>query len=207
MGGAALTTTASSREFKIYDGATTAVTTKNGKPAALITVQDSGYFYTHGATLADKISAVMVASFTNTATTTNSPRYMTLTTNGNNNDTNSSGRAIIFYRTGNSTPANSWSQNRNSGVITVSSSYDQLDQVVSVFDGTNRYLYVNNGTPSSVASTGNFTGGTLSMGYTGLVFSSCPGGYISEGMFFAGALTAADRTELRNDQVAYYGTP
>jgi hypothetical protein len=132
---------------------------------------------------------------------------MSLTTTGGNNDANSSGRAILIYRAGNSTPAATWQQTRNNGTIGVNSTYGQLDSVVSIFDGTNRLIYVNNGTPASTASTGTFSGATLSIGYTGSTFSSCPNGYLSEGMFFAGALGAADRTELHNDHVSFYGTP
>jgi hypothetical protein len=86
--------------------------------------------------------------------------------------------------------------------------YDRLDEVITIYDGTNRYLYVNNGTPATSSSTGSFSGtATLALGYSGATFVSCPGGYVSEAMFFAGALTSADRTELHNDHVSYYGTP
>jgi hypothetical protein len=76
----------SSRQYQIYDG--TAVRKKNGRPAAYVTVEDSGYWVNFPTYTGTQVSGCLVASLTTTAVTgeTAAARFLSLLDTSSNND-------------------------------------------------------------------------------------------------------------------------
>jgi hypothetical protein len=138
-----------SRQYQIYDGA--AVRTKNGRPAAYVTVEDSGYFAGTPSYTGTQVSGVLVASLTSTAVTgePSAAWFLSLLDTSSNNDVSSTTRAILIGRRGGSTPTTNWGTRRSSSWYAdmPSAGVDTLDQVVAIYTGSQAQLYRRNGTP------------------------------------------------------------
>ena len=192
-----------SRQYQIYDGA--AVRTKNGRPAAYVTVEDSGYFAGTPTYTGTQVSGVLVASLTSTAVTGEpaAARFLSLLDTSSNNDVSSTARAILIGRRGGSTPTTNWGTRRSSTwyADTPSAGVDTLDQVVAIYTRSQAQLYRRNGSPVTATSTVAFNIQRLGLGFAGAsTYVSCPGAYISEGWFFRDDIDATDRDEFWSDQ-------
>jgi Alpha-L-arabinofuranosidase B, catalytic len=192
-----------SRQYQIYDG--TAVRKKNSKPAAYVTVEDSGYWVNFPTYTDTQVSGCLVASLTTTAVTgeTAAARFLSLLDTSSNNDISSTARAILIGRQGGSSPTSNWGTRRSSTwyATTASAGVDTLDQVVTIYTGAQAQLYRRNGTPVTATSTVAFNIGRLGLGFAGAsTYVSCPGAYISEGWFWRDDIDATDRDELYSDQ-------
>jgi hypothetical protein len=136
---------------QIYDG--TVVRKNNGRPAAYVTVEDSGY-WVHPDLYRDAGSGVLVASLTTTAVTgeTAAARFLSLLDISSNNDISSTARAILIGRRGGSSPTSNWGTRRSSTwyADSPSAGVDTLDQVVTIYTGTQAQLYRRSGTPVTV---------------------------------------------------------
>jgi hypothetical protein len=199
---------ATTHEYRIYSGSATDTKGGNSKPAALMTDNSRGYAVGISTQSGTVYSGVLVGSFTNTVTSS-APRYLSVGS-GSSADSNSSTRALLIYRLGSATPAATWASLRNSvQMSTAAGAYDTQAQVMSVFDGTNHTMYVNNsaGTPVSTASSFRFSVLLMSEAQGNTTWQSVTNGTISEAFFFSAALGSTDRSTLHTDQAAYYGTP
>jgi len=101
-------------QYQIYDG--TAVRKKNGRPAAYVTVEDSGYWVNFPTYTGTQVSGCLVASLTTTAVTgeTAAARFLSLLDTSSNNDIRSTARAILIGRQDGSSPTSNWGTRRSS---------------------------------------------------------------------------------------------
>jgi hypothetical protein len=132
-----------------------------------------------------------------------------LDSSSTNTDVSANTRAILIGRAGGTTPSSSWQVYRNNAqLVAAASSYDTVEQISTIFDGTNVNLRRNNGSPVQAASSAAFNGTRVALGFAGnSTFRSPPGSYVAEWWFFASALSAADRDELYADERAFFGLP
>jgi hypothetical protein len=184
------------RQYQIYDG--TAVRKKNTRPAAYVTIEDSGYFAGVPTYTGTQVSGCLVASLTTTAVSGEpaAARFLSLLDTSSNNDVSSTARAILIGRQGGSSPTSNWGTRRSSTwyATAAAAGVDTLDQVVTIYTGSQAQLYRRNGSPVTATSTVAFNIQRLGLGFAGAsTYVSCPGAYISEGWFWRDDIDATDR--------------
>jgi hypothetical protein len=82
----------------------------------------------------------------------------------------------------------------NAQLFAAATAYDTVEQISTIFYGTNVSLRRNNGSPIQAASSAAFNGTRIALGFAGnSTFRSPPGSYVAEWWFFSTALSAADR--------------
>ena len=214
IGGTRNATTAStSREYKIWDGTSQTIASnpttggRTARPAAFVgTIEDKGYSLNIPAITGAKLSALVVAAHSNsTVSSANGARFMSVM-HSSNADSNATTRALLIGRQGGGTPTVNWGTLRNSSYLaTAAGVYGQLDEIGTVYDGTNAKLYRNGSLVQQAASTAAFNVTRLGLGYTGISFVSCPNAYESEWWLWDTNLGAADLDELHADHAAYFG--
>jgi hypothetical protein len=86
-------------------------------------------------------------------------------------------RAILIGRAGGTTPSSSWQVYRNNAqLVAAASSYDTVEQISTIFEGTNVNLRRNNGSPVQAASSAAFNGTRVALDFAGnSTFRSPPG--------------------------------
>jgi hypothetical protein len=96
-------------------------------------------------------------------------RFMSLLDSSTTNtDGAASTRAILIGRAGGTTPSSSWQVYRNNAqLVAAASSYDTVEQIRTIFDGTNVSLRRNNGSPVQAASSAAFNGTRVALGFAG----------------------------------------
>jgi Alpha-L-arabinofuranosidase B, catalytic len=205
------TTAVTTREYRIWSGSAITTIGSSGKPFAFIDAEDRGYTFTIPTLSGTSLSALLVGSLGNgVVNSTNGGRFMSLLdSSSTNTDISSTNRAILIGRAGGTTPASTWQVMRNNAqLVSAASSYDTVEQISTIFDGTNVSLRRNNGSPVQAASSAAFNGTRIGLGFAGnSSFRSPPGSYVAEWWFFSTALSAADRDELYADQKAFFGLP
>lgn len=122
------------------------------------------------------------------------------------NDYDSALRGALILRNNNTA---AWAAFRASGLKSSKAVvYDQLAVVVSIFDGTNHTMRVDQSAAASVASTGTFGSTFLRVG--GTTPTAADGrfiGGVSSVMVWDSALSGADLSTLESDLKTYFGTP
>jgi hypothetical protein len=205
------TTAVTTREYRIWTGSAITTIGTSGKPFAFIDAEDRGYTFSIPTLTGTSLSAVLVGSLGNgVVNSTAGGRFMSLLdSSSTNTDGAATTRAILIGRAGGTTPSSSWQVYRNNAqLVAAATSYDTVEQISTIFDGTNVSLRRNNGTPVQAASSAAFNGTRIALGFAGnSTFRSPPGSYVAEWWFFSSALSAADRDELYADEKAFFGLP
>jgi hypothetical protein len=205
------TTAVTTREYRIWTGSAITTIGTSGKPFAFIDAEDRGYTFSIPTLTGTSLSAVLVGSLGNgVVNSTAGGRFMSLLdSSSTNTDGAATTRAILIGRAGGTTPSSSWQVYRNNAqLLAAATSYDTVEQISTIFDGTNVSLRRNNGTPVQAASSAAFNGTRIALGFAGnSTFRSPPGSYVAEWWFFSSALSAADRDELYADEKAFFGLP
>jgi hypothetical protein len=205
------TTAVTTREYRIWTGSAITTIGTSGKPFAFIDAEDRGYTFSIPTLTGTSLSAVLVGSLGNgVVNSTAGGRFMSLLdSSSTNTDGAATTRAIPIGRAGGTTPSSSWQVYRNNAqLVAAATSYDTVEQISTIFDGTNVSLRRNNGTPVQAASSAAFNGTRIALGFAGnSTFRSPPGSYVAEWWFFSSALSAADRDELYADEKAFFGLP
>jgi hypothetical protein len=167
------------REYRIWSGSAITTIGSSGKPFAFIDAEDRGYTFGIRTLTGTALSAVLVGSLGNgVVNSTAGGRFMSLLDSSTTNtDGAASTRAILIGRAGGTTPYSSWQVYRNNGqLVAAASSYDTVEQISTVFDGTNVSLRRNNGSPVQAASLAAFNGTRIALGFAGnSTFRSPPG--------------------------------
>jgi hypothetical protein len=105
-------------------------------------------------------------------------------------------RAILIGRQGGDVPTRIWGTRRSSTwyATAAAAGSDVLDQMVTIFNGSQAQLYRRNGPPVTATSTVAFNIGRLGLGFAGAsTYVSCPRAYISEGWFGRDDIDTIDR--------------
>jgi hypothetical protein len=158
------------REYRIWSGSAITTIGSSGKPFAFIDAEDRGYTFGIRTLTGTALSAVLVGSLGNgVVNSTAGGRFMSLLDSSTTNtDGAASTRAILIGRAGGTTPYSSWQVYRNNGqLVAAASSYDTVEQISTVFDGTNVSLRRNNGSPVQAASLAAFNGTRIALGFAG----------------------------------------
>jgi len=138
------------REYRIWSGSAITTIGSSGKPFAFIDAEDRGYTFGIRTLTGTALSAVLVGSMGNgVVNSTACGRFMSLLDSSTTNtDGAASTRAILIGRAGGTTPSSSWQVYRNNAqLVAAASSYDTVEQISTIFDGTNVSLRRNNGSP------------------------------------------------------------
>jgi len=144
------TTAVTTREYRIWSG--TAITTIGscGKPFAFIDAEDRGYTFSIPTLTRTALSAVLVGSLGNgVVNSTPGGRFMSqLDSSSTNTDGAAPTRAILIGRAGGTTPSSSWQVYRNNAqLVAAAIAYDTVEQISTIFYGTNVSLQRNNWSP------------------------------------------------------------
>ena len=205
------TTAVTTREYRIWTGSAITTIGTSGKPFAFIDAEDRGYTFSIPTLTGTSLSAVLVGSLGNgVVNSTAGGRFMSLLdSSSTNTDGAATTRAILIGRAGGTTPSSSWQVYRNNAQLAAAATaYDTVEQISTIFDGTNVSLRRNNGSAVQAASSAAFNGTRIALGFAGnSTFRSPPGSYVAEWWFFSTALSAADRDELYADEKAFFGLP
>lgn len=203
-----MTTTATTRELQIFSGGSLTIAGTKPRPAMAVTVQDSGYLATLPTAIAStpSVSVFLMAAMSNTVTSA-LPRFVSLLDATAVADSAAIGRAVLIAREGSTTPTNNWEVFRNNAAYSKrTGTYDQLDQVAVIFNGTNVNMYLNNGTPHTVGTSSNFSVTRLGWGFSGSGFAMAPGSKTSELIYIKGAANNTVKDLIHADQALHYGS-
>lgn len=201
-----MTTASTAREMQIMTASAVRTAGVNGRPTLFVTATDMGYITTMPSSITNAInSAFMICSLNNTVTSAN-PRYLSLLTGASTGDNSSASTGVLICRNSAATPTTAWAILRNGATkATLNGTFDQLDQIGSIHDGTNATMWLNNASSNGTGSTGSFNATRLTMGLSGSTWSMLPGAQISELIFLRVAASLTVRNLIHADQATYYG--
>lgn len=202
-----MTTASTARELQLFDASILKTVGTQSRPSLYVPGTDYGYVTTMPTSMANAInSAFMIVSMSNQVTSV-VPRFLSLLTGTTTGDTAGATTGLLICRNSSSTPTNIWAINRAGSIKgQVTGTFDQLDQVATIHDGTNATMWLNNATSNGSGSTGSFSSTRLTIGLGGSLFTMLPGSYISELIFLRTAANSTIRGIIHADQSAYYGT-
>jgi hypothetical protein len=152
----------------------------------------------------------MVAAFSNASVSgsTSGPRFMSLIDGSSNVDgTSSTARGTLLGRQGGTTPTTTWrTQRASSSLASQTGVYDQLDQLVTIYDGQMPTCTAITARRAPAPRRPRSARPGLRRGTRG-AFVSCPNSYWSEALLFKTDLDASDRAEIYDNPKAFFGLP
>ena len=160
------TTAVTTREYRIWTGSAITTIGTSGKPFAFIDAEDRGYTFSIPTLTGTSLSAVLVGSLGNgVVNSTAGGRFMSLLdSSSTNTDGAATTRAILIGRAGGTTPSSSWQVYRNNAQLAAAATaYDTVEQISTIFDGTNVSLRRNNGSAVQAASSAAFNGTRIAL--------------------------------------------
>lgn len=191
--------------YRIY--ASGAVEMLDGVPCARATDNTRGY--QSGllpSSTGNGVTAFMVGSLSSTATTSVSPRFVSLIGPTNSDVSDANGIAMVL-RNGSSSPLQQFAINRNNAFrASQGATYGKLQQVVSKLDATKYTITVDGASNTGTATMADLNVVKIGIGYTGSAYASATDQRISEVIGFRIATSAPTDAYLTANQAEYFGT-